>query len=282
MQRRLSPNKTLPIPESSRLTAKQILIAATWLIVTTSIFADTHQLHYVYPSESSIILKLSEGLFETLDPKRQQSLSRGLVSLETCGFPITTSVERNQNRVSCQIGVSVAFVDLLNHIAHAKAIDRIRPGYFEQYTATLARQSFGATIPVAPDITDPRFWTDEIMSEQMSYFNEMIGMTMAINLSHQYLGHFIKYAPQMSAAKLRPINNLLTPSEWDVSVRQGARNALDCAIGTEGARALFEAIDKIPNRSGWTALIVPQNADLKELNKKLSSYEHLYYRGGLR
>ena len=280
MQSQFSLRK--PISPPTRLATKKILIAATWLTVATPIFADTHQLHHIYPGGSTIIVKLGESLFENLDPKRQQSLSAAPASLEFREFSITTSIERNQNKASCQVGVSVALIDLLNHLAHAKAINRVQPGYFEQYAATLARQSSGATIPVAPDITEPRFWTADIMSEQMSYFNEMIGMTMAINLTHQYLGHFIKYASQISAAESQPINNLVTPAEWEASVRMGARNALDCAIGTEGARVLFAAIDKMPSRSGWTSLIVPQNADLKELNRKLSSYENQYYHGGLR
>ena len=281
MKSLLSLNKCLSIFNAKLFATKSVLIAA-WLAVATSIFADTPPARYVYPKESNIITKLRQALFETLDPKRQRCFASRPGSLEFCAAATTPSAEHNQIKASCQAGLSVAFVDLLNHLAHAKAIDRIQRGYFEQYTANLARQSSGTTIPVAPDITNPRFWTADIMSEQMSYFIEMIGTTMAINLSHQYLGHFNKYTSQSSAAESQPINNFLTRSEWDASVKLGVRNALDCAIPTDGARALFEAIDKVPDRAGWTAMIVPQNTDLKELNKKLCSYETQYYRGGLR
>ena len=44
---------------------------------------------------------------------------------------------------------------------------------------------------------DGRYWTDNVINDQMSYFNQMVGFMMAINLSHHYLGHYAKYAPKM-------------------------------------------------------------------------------------
>jgi hypothetical protein len=119
------------------------------------------------------------------------------------------------------------------------------------------------------------------MSDQASYFNQMIGMTMAMNLSHHYLGQFDKYAGVMQSGRFVPINNLLTRSEWEKGVRAAAANALNCALGTEGSKALFDAIDKMPLRPAWTAYIVPRNIDIKGLNKQLARYEIAFFRGGL-
>ena len=119
------------------------------------------------------------------------------------------------------------------------------------------------------------------MNDQASYFNQMMSMTMAINFSRHYLGQIDKYAGQMHADKLVPINNFLTDREWEKGVRAGAVNALNCAFGTEGAKALFAAIDKMTHRPAWTAYIVPQNIDIKRLNKQLTNYEVAFFRGGL-
>ena len=53
--------------------------------------------------------------------------------------------------------------------------------------------------PVAANV-DARYWKDDVLNDQASYFNQMIGMMVAINLSHHYLGHFDKYAAKMAAA----------------------------------------------------------------------------------
>jgi hypothetical protein len=86
----------------------------------------------------------------------------------------------------------------------------------------------------------------------------------------------------MQAGKLVSINNFLTLDEWETGVRAAAVNALNCALGTEGAKALYDAIDKMPRRPAWTACIVPQNTDIKKLNKQLSKYEVAFFRGGLK
>jgi len=117
------------------------------------------------------------------------------------------------------------------------------------------------------------------MNEQAGYFNQMIGLTLALNLSHHYLGHYTKLSGQLLAGKLVPINDLLAPAEWEASVKAATYNALDCALATEGPRALFEAIDKMPARPAWADFLVPPGADLKKLSNQLKDYESLYYTG---
>jgi hypothetical protein len=135
--------------------------------------------------------------------------------------------------------------------------------------------------PQAPNIVDDRYWTEPVMNDQASFFNQMMGMTMAINLSHHYLGDFDKYAGQMLSGRLGTVNNFLTPNEWEKVVKAAAVNTLNCAFGTEGAKALFEGIDKMPQRPAWTACIVPQSTDIKKLNNELGKYEVAFFHGGL-
>ena len=74
----------------------------------------------------------------------------------------------------------------------------------------------------------------------------------------------------------------MTQAEWDVSVRAAAVNSLDCALATDGSRALFEAIDKMPDRPAWAAYVIPANVDIKKLNKTLAHDEELFFRGQLK
>ena len=134
-------------------------------------------------------------------------------------------------------------------------------------------------------MVDARFWKDDVLNDQASYFNQMIGMMVAINLSHHYLGHFDKYAAQdgRPGNKTASHQRLLDrPAEWEVSVKAGATDALNCALATDGAKALFDAIDKMPRRPAWTEAILPKDADVKKLNKQLTEYETQFFHGGLK
>ncbi len=252
---------------------------ASLLFLTLPGYALTNSAAHIYPSGVKAAVQIGSDLYDSLDAKYRKKLQEPpvcAVAEQTPELaPVGTSMEKNLGRVS----ISVGFVDLINHIAHAKAIDRTEPGYFDQYMAGLASQS--ASLPVAPDISADRYWKDDVMNDQASYFNQMMGLTMAINLSRHYLGQFSKYAGHMRSGKLTPINNFLTSSEWETGVRAGAVNTLNCAFGTEGAKALFEAIGKMSHRPAWTAFIVPQNIDIKRLNKQLAKYEVDFFHGGL-
>jgi hypothetical protein len=112
----------------------------------------------------------------------------------------------------------------------------------------------------------------------------MVGFIMAINLSHHYLGHYDKYASKMigPGARLTPINDFLTPAEWEVSVRAAAVDSLDCALATDGTRVLFDAIDKMPVRPAWADYVIPPGTDIKRLNRELARYEEDFFRGQLK
>jgi len=259
------------------------LIAWIWLALVIPALASTNSATRVYTTSFKDALKIGNDLYGSLNEKYQKNVNPQVIQIETSDAPVITPIEGGEvGRVMHQVSVSVGFLDLVNHVAHAKAIDHIQPGFFQQYVLNLARQSSGDAPVEAPNIVDARYWKDDVMNDQISFFNQMVGMTVAIGLSHHYLGHYNKYANQMLAGKLTPINNFLTPAEWEVSVRQAALNSLDCALATDGLKALFDAISKMPTRPPWAGFIIPANTDIPKLNKQLAKYEVDYFHGGLK
>jgi hypothetical protein len=237
-----------------------------------------------YQSGFTIVLKIGGDLSESLPAKFGDKIDPQAIALEPEAAPVVTPIVTTaDNNVQRQVSLSAGFIDLLNHICHARAVDNIEPGYFERYIKILAQSADDGTVQ-PPSIVEPRYWTDQVINDQMSYFNQMVGFMMAINLSHLYLGHYTKYASRMIGPgdKLIPINVFLTPAEWDVSIKAAAVDSLNCALATDGPRALFEAIDKMPNRPAWAAYIVPAHVDLKKLNKQLACYERDFFRGQLK
>jgi hypothetical protein len=260
-------------------------IAAAFLAAALSAAGEDAAPQRAYPSGFSVALDRGGDLYEALPAKFGDLLAPQPIALQPQDLPqITPIASKDESKVLRQVSVSAGFIDLVNHLSHAKAIDRIQPGFFDQYVQNLARAAGDDFSVQLPGIVDPRFWKDDVLNDQTSYFNQMVGMMVAINLSHHYLGHFDKYARKMAGPgnKTIPINDFLSPAEWEVSVRAGATDALNCALSTDGVKTLFEAIDKFPRRPAWTEAILPKDTDVKKLNKELSQYETQFFHGGLK
>jgi hypothetical protein len=272
-------NSTTPLTANSRVKCGILLLS----VVLAAVCNASEPLH-CYQSGFTIALKLGGDLSESLPAKFGAQIDPHAIALQPEDAPVVTPISTTEdNSVLRQVTLSAGFIDLLNHICHAKAVDHIQPGFFDQYIKNLSQGSGDGLVQI-PNIVDARYWTDDVINDQMSYFNQMVGFIMAINLSHHYLGHFAKYSSRMigSGDKLTPINVFLTPAEWDVSVRAAAVDSLNCALATDGSRALFEAIDKMPNRPAWAAYIIPANVNIKKLNKQLVCYENEFFRGQLK
>jgi hypothetical protein len=132
-----------------------------------------------------------------------------------------------------------------------------------------------------PNLSNPKYWTEDVLNEQLSNFNQMVGAAVAIKLSHHYLGHYKKYASKLEDAngKNLPINSFLTPAEWDEAMRVGVRNALEAGMGIEGPKALFDCIDKMPKRPDWTLYFLPANAKVKVIKKEMEKIEKKFFAG---
>ena len=264
----------------NRHAIKHSLLALGWLALVTLTCAATNNAAHIYPSGAPIVIAIGNDLYSTLDPRFQKGLNPKTIAIKKLTAPVIALSQENHGGVLCQVTISQGFIDLLNHIAHAKAIDEIQPGYFTQYVSTLAQESANQNPPAPANLDDPRFWTDAVMSEQASLFNQMVSMTLAMNLSHYYLAHYAKYAAQIPDGRRQPINNFIAADEWEASVRCATLNSLDCALATQGAKALFDFIDQMPRRPAWASYIVPPNVNIKKLNHELFRYEHDYFHGG--
>src|ERR1019366_5979237 len=87
-----------------------------------------------YPAGFSVALERAGDLSEALPPKFGSQLAPQSVALQPQGRPqITPIATTDENKVLRQVSVSAGFIDLVNHLSHAKAIDRIQPGFFDQY-----------------------------------------------------------------------------------------------------------------------------------------------------
>lgn len=228
--------------------------------------------------------QLGLDLYGALGNAQQQQIHVEPVALETDMTPSVKPVEYpNDPKPLRLIFISVGFVDLMNHVAHAKAIDKIiQKGYFDRYVASLAQETGEMSLKELPGVSNPKFWSDDVMNEQQSNFNQMVGNVMAIELSHHYLGHYKKYADKLAIVpKGRPttINNLLTPAEWDDAVRAGARNALDSGCGVEGVEVLYDALDKMPKKPVWSGYFLPDSAKVAKMKKDLDKLSKDFFKG---
>jgi hypothetical protein len=233
---------------------------------------------------TSMVL-MGKELFKALSPKAKSELHFQPVNLDSDAMPFVRTEELqlpDMARPMRMVFISVGFVELVNYVAHAKAIDKIEKGFFLRYVLSLAAEAGDRDLKELPKITNPAYWTEGMMNEQESNFNQMVGILLAIELSHHYLGHFQKYAAQLKGPDdtFVPINGLLTPAEWENSVKAGARNALQCGYGVDGVIALYEAIEKMPQRPPWTTYFLPPGVKVARLKRDLKRIEDNFFAGG--
>ena len=90
------------------------------------------------------------------------------MALETDVQPFVKTVEYpDENEPLRLVFVSVGFIDLMNNIAHAKAIDRIEPGYFQRYLVSLANESGEFSLKDLPGISSQRYCIKSIFTWQV-------------------------------------------------------------------------------------------------------------------
>jgi len=232
-----------------------------------------------YADATRNAVKIGDALYDALPVKDGDRVNLHPLCVQPSDLPYITLQASQGKSAAGEVCMSQGMIDFLNHVAHAKAADRVDPGFFDRYVRGLSRAETGGL--KMPEISDERFWTLEVRNRQMSLFNQMVGVLTAINLSHYYLGHYAKYAAKLTGDPPRGINQFLGPAEWEASVKAGAINSMVCALAPQGASALFEALAKMPQRPAWAVYVAPQYADLGELTKELEGYETNFYHGQL-
>lgn len=177
--------------------------------------------------------------------------------------------------------LSAGFIDLANNVAHAAAIDESQPGFFERYLAQLSQENGTKEIATLPDLTNETYWTETIRNKQLSDFNQIVGMVVAINLAHIYLGQYEKYSGKLQDSNGQPIPlaRLMSHREWLKAMRKATKNALDAGLGMSGYIALCEAIDHMPARPPWTEFFIPKDMKASKLRSELRILEANFFSG---
>ncbi len=236
-----------------------------------------------YQSDFSAIKQVGNDLFEALKPSFKAQLNPNPIWYKEDVPPLVRPfLFENEKTPLHIVFVSKGFVQLVNSVAHAKAIDKIEPGFFEKYIQKLSQASGEQLVPALPEMSDPKYWTDDVINEQLSYFNQIVGAVAAINLAHQYLGQADKYGDVLHDSAINPVTmaTSCTPGEWEQALKLGAGNALDCGFGMDGLKAFYECIVGMEKRPGWTFYFLPAKVradNLPKIKKMLDGIESRFF-----
>lgn len=231
-----------------------------------------------YDNTIATVTKISAELHQALAAGKQRKLRAepnfltGLNAL--CIAPITDT-----ETPASAVALSSSFVDWINHLAHARALDESGSGYFEQYVRYLPEDSSTPLEQVGKALPNEQVWNFDTMNHQVSLFNQMTGTLLAIEMAHHYLGHHKKHGADSPTAgnAPEPFTEKLTAKEWREAVLNGARNALDCGLGVDGFRAILAAVGKLPARPKWSAYLVHPKADVSKLSRELEKLEKDFF-----
>ena len=236
-----------------------------------------------YETGPAALNKIGKELHQALDAKKRALLRVQPVYVETMTTPcINPSVCHENGAASAAVQVSAGFVDLINYLAHAKAIDGTDRGFLRKYIVSLAQEAGDKPLPDVQTLAGTKGWDFDTLNHQVSNFNQMVGALVAIDMAHHYLGHYQKYAARLADSQGLPvpINTLLTPGEWRDAVVAGSRNALSCGLGVDGLNLLYETIDKMPARPAWTAYFLPEKINVAKIKKELVKIEKDFFLAG--
>jgi hypothetical protein len=235
-----------------------------------------------YKTGYSSIMKLGKDVYNALPAQHRESISAQPISIETDTTPFVRLLYYEEEPKAVRgVWISAGFIDLVNNVAHARAIDTKVKNYFKKYIEQLALETGDKSLLPLPDDHNPRYWTEEMLNEQQSNFNSIVGMVVAIKLAHHYLGHYDKYKDKLADAKGAPvpITKLVTQKEWDEAFTHGVRNALNAGCMIEGVIPFFEAFDKMKVRPPWAAYFLPDNVKFSKMRKEMERLQKRFLEG---
>ena len=236
-----------------------------------------------YKTGYSSIMKLGKDIHAALKPEHREVIAAQPISIETDTTPFARLLYfPDQPKAVRGVWISAGFIDLVNHVAHAKAIDRKEKNYFNRYAEMLAQETGAQPLRSLPEVGNARYWTEEMLNEQQSNFNSIVGMVVGMKLANHYLGHYDKYRAKLNEeekGQAVPINNLLTRAEWEEAFRHGVRNALRAGCMTEGVIPFFEAFDRMKKRPAWAGHFLPDGVKFSSMRKEMERMQRLFLEG---
>jgi hypothetical protein len=233
---------------------------------------------HTYKTGYSSIMKLGKDIHNAIKPQHRDTISPQPISVETDVAPVVKLLFLPEEPKPARgVWISAGFIDLVNNVAHAKAIDTKQRGYFKKYADLLAQESGRNMLSPLPNDDNPKFWTDDMLNEQQSNFNSIVGIMVGIKLAHHYLGHYDKYKARLSDTV--SINSLITPEEWDQAFRVGLRNALEAGCMIEGVIPFFQTLDKMKVRPPWAIYFLPENVKFAKLRRDMEKMQERFLWG---
>src|ERR1044072_3098036 len=108
-----------------------------------------------YKTGYSAMMKLGRALYDQLDAKQKEMISSQPISMDVDMTPFVRMMYYPEGDAGGKplrgVWISAGFIDLCNHVAHAKAIDRVQKGYFQKYITLLMNESGDKEMKQLPD-----------------------------------------------------------------------------------------------------------------------------------
>jgi len=226
------------------------------------------------------VTNIHKDLIGALDKKQRRQVRTNTQLLSNVRLPCVGSRPASDGTsLGGPMCFSDGFIDFINHVAHARAIDESDRGFFGRYTTQIAvRGRTGGELEFDA-LSASEAWDFKTLNRQASHFNQMVGGLIAIDLAHHYLDHYRKHSAALLAdsATPMPVNAVITEQEWRAAVLRGARNALACGLGVEGLKAVFECFDRMQTRPAWAAYFIHPKAKAAKINAELDRIERDFF-----
>jgi|SRR6185503_4567842 len=226
------------------------------------------------------VTNINTDLVRALEPSKRRQVSSNTLLLGSVRLPCVASAPgENPDGPGQPVCISACFVDFINRVAHAKAMDEAERGFFARYTMRLAEDPRTSLAPDFDALLPKRVWDFNTMNRQASHFNQMVGGLLGIDHAHHYLGHYRKHAHcfDRQTALPQPINAMVTEEEWRQAVLEGARNALACGLGIDGMKAIFQCFGQMQTRPPWAAYFIHPQADVQRMILELVQAERDFF-----
>src|SRR5436190_1447943 len=133
-----------------------------------------------YKTGYSAMMKLGRSLYDGLDDKQKKVISAQPISLDVDTSPSVRLMfypDADLGGAPLRgVWISAGFIDLVNHVAHARAINLVQKGYWDKYIGILAQEVGDKELKPLPDDSNAKFWTETMLNEQQSNFNSIVGI----------------------------------------------------------------------------------------------------------
>src|ERR1700761_5813582 len=94
-----------------------------------------------YANGFTITVNIAENLYQALPGKMSDQIDPRPVNMLTSEQPFIGPVAlTDESKVSREVSISMGLIDLMNHVAHAKAVDSVEPGFFDRYVKNISLQ----------------------------------------------------------------------------------------------------------------------------------------------